>query len=103
MRFLILFLVIPFAAFCQDVPAETEEHETSLHRTFLHEKVESIEKAVYKRDGREVEYELEEDGETVTLPQYEKQQRVIFSIVMPNGTRKEIEKSPCDIFEEVAL
>ncbi len=103
MRFLLFFLLFPMLLAAQEAPVEPPEKETSLHRTFLHEQVESIEKAVYKRDGREVEFELEEDGETVTLPKYEKRQRVIFSVVMPNGTRKEIEKSPCDIFEEVAL
>lgn len=103
MRFLFLLLLFPLVLAGQDVPDKVPEKEPSLHRTFLHEQVQSIEKAVYKRDGRDVVFELEDDGETVTLPKYEKRQRVIFTVVLPDGTRKEIEKSPCDIFEEVVL
>ena len=74
-----------------------------IHRTFLFEPVQSIEKAVYKTDGEELRFELSPDGESVVLPDYEKRRRVLFTAIMPDGSRREIEKSPCDIFEEVVM
>ena len=78
-------------------PAPVEKlNEHSTYQLYLKDPVQKINKIEYI-DGTPIEFELQEDGETVILLNYKKRGAVNITAEDFNGETEEIRRSPCFI------
>lgn len=73
------------------------------HSFYIFDPIQRVKSITYKQSGKQVLFKEIDDGKTVLLFGYEKQQRILVDIVRKDGTTETIEKSPCDIYEDVSL
>jgi hypothetical protein len=103
----ILTLMLSVSAFAQtDIQPSADTIQIvpdTRHAFYLFDPIQRVQSITYKQSGKQVLFKVVDEGKTVLLFGYEERQRILVEIVHKNGTTETIEKSPCDIYEDVAL
>lgn len=96
-------LFLAFAAFAQtDGGVILQPQESNCHKFFLKKPVKSLIK-IETTDGEPLKGKLAPNGEVVILLDYKDRKRVKATVEYEDGTREEIQKSTCDIFEDTIV